>query len=111
MLYDTQPVVARAVDAAALRRSWVVQPGGLRMPFDAPVLQYIPGGWWVRFNTACMRPVGSGGDAVLRLISGRVIVHRWQPAEALVFDNWRFLHAREAALHGIERRMERLIIR
>jgi hypothetical protein len=111
LLYDTQPVVARSADAAALRRLWIVKPGGGRKPFYAPVLQITRSGWWVRFNTACMSPIGSHGDAVLRVISGRFIEHRWQPGEAIIFDNWRFLHARAALRAGERRRLERLMIR
>lgn len=90
LFYDTKLVVARPADASELRRLWIVKPSGGRSPFYAPVLQFARGGWWIRFNTACMSPVGSDGAAVLRLITGQLIEHRWQPDEAVVFDNWRF---------------------
>ena len=111
LLYDAEPVVHRRDHAEALGRPWIVTPGD-RPSFYAPVLQQTRDGWWVRLNHACMTPTAnSDSDTLLRLLQGRQIEHRWRPDEALIFSNWRFLHARAAVRPDEHRRLERISVR
>lgn len=112
LLYDVQPVISQPEHAEALRRPWVVTPGGGRAPFYAPVLQDTGYGRWVRLNAACMSPTASShGDALLRLLQGPCVEHRWRPDQALLFSNWRFLHARAAVPPAEHRQLERITVR
>lgn len=111
-LFDAEPVVSDPRYADALGRPWTVIPGGGRAPFYAPILQPAPGGWWVRFNEACMRPgPTAAGPTIRALLEGSRIEHRWQTAEALIISNWRFLHSRARVRSGERRRLERITVR
>jgi alpha-ketoglutarate-dependent taurine dioxygenase len=99
-----------------LRRTMWVARGGAA-PFYTSIVRDHEGGLIVRFNRACMDPVGrttaqAGDELVTTLMLTAPVQHHWEPGAGLVFDNWRMLHARPALdKHGEQsRRLERILI-
>lgn len=95
---------------------WVVD-GGRGRRFLTSILTH-PDGYsrpMLRFDEGCMRPadksLGEARAVVFRILEGRRVALEWAPGLAVVIDNWRALHARDAALAGEEERvLERILV-
>ena len=101
--YETATLLIDGEDHAlalpVLERCWVVTPGGRRCPFYAipRVVRDSRVNW--RFNQDCMSPAGQvdalpGASALFSSVPSIRI--EWNKADAIIFDNRRMLHSREA---------------
>src|SRR6267154_2663847 len=118
LLRGTRDLAFSERELADLRREiWVIGSG--RSPFYASVLGYsgASNSWFLRYDPCCMTPSlprSSKSEATLQnaFAVAKPAAVAWAPQKIVIIDNWRTLHAREAArAEDCDRRvLERVLV-
>jgi hypothetical protein len=78
-------------------RSAVFAIANGRTSFYGPILDFARP--FIRFDPGCMRPLSKEGNLAagafqIERHEDKLVKHEWKVGDILIFDNWRFLHAR-----------------
>ena len=118
LFVDGCKIPQSAVERQILARDvWVVNGGRGRFYTSAFNDSLIPGLLVIRYDPCCMRPAIQSASRSELLLRSRcstapTLVMEWSPNRAVIFDNWRILHARGDALSSSEssRVLERILV-
>ncbi len=92
-------VASPELELPELSAAWVVHPGGGQPSFYTIPRRRGPNGLSIRFNPDCMRLASSGelpNEVVVAFASITPVRVEWPANRALLVDNSRLLHGREA---------------
>jgi L-asparagine oxygenase len=115
-LVDFNSLSISRADVETLRREpWLVR-GGVGLKFFSAILFGDGVNLVLRFDPGCMRPASGTNPCGHDILSDALAVAGtrrvdWRPGRMVVFDNWRFLHARPAVQPNDNGRiLERILV-